>query len=99
MIFIVTYKEDIEAVFFHIWDAQQHLNRFDKEEQNQMKILKVDEQKANLQNLKETLQNCIIDTTDHCCGNCGRTSWDKGVLLCNFTKEETNPNDYCTHYT
>lgn len=98
MIFIVTYKDDIEAVFFHTWDAQQHLNRFDKEEQNQMKILKVDEQKANLQNLKETLQNCIIDTTDHCCGNCGRTLWDKGIFLCSFTKEETNPNDYCIHY-
>ena len=64
-----------------------------------MEILRVDERKANLQNLKQTLENFVIETANnHCCGNCGRTSWNKSVLLCNFTKKETNPNDHCVHY-
>ena len=101
MIFLVTYKEDIEAVFFHIWDAQQHINFFSKEEQDQMEIVRIDEHDVKeLQGLKDLLQTCNKrdNHKNHCCGNCGCTSWKKGVLLCNFTKEEANPNDYCTHY-
>lgn len=101
MIFIVTYKNEIESLFFHIWDAQQHINFFSREEQDQMEIIRIDEYNVKeLQGLKEKLETCDkVDTNNHCCGNCGLTYWDKGVLLCRFTKEEANPNDYCTHYT
>ena len=59
MIFLVTYKEDIEAVFFHIWDAQQHINFFSKEEQDQMEIVRIDEHDVKeLQGLKDLLQTC-----------------------------------------
>ena len=98
MIFVTTYKNEIEAVFFHIWDAQQHINHFDMEEQEQMEILRVEDRVVKLQNLKENLKEHIIDTTNHCCGNCGRTFWDKGLFICDFNKEEVNPNDHCTHY-
>ena len=102
MIFVVTYKGQIESLFFHFWDAQQHVNFFDKEEHSQMEIIKIDEQEVKeLQELKEILENCNkIDThNNHCCGNCALTFWHKSMLLCRFTQEEVNPNDYCTHYT
>lgn len=63
-----------------------------------MKVVRINEQDIEeLKELKEVLQKCR-NVEDHCCGNCGRTFQDKGVLLCKFTKEETNPNDFCTHY-
>ena len=74
---------------------------FSKEEQDQMEIVRIDEHDVKeLQGLKDLLQTCnkLDNHNNHCCGNCGYTSWKKGVLLCNFTKEEANPNDYCTHY-
>ena len=100
MLFLVTYKGDIEAVFFHIWDAQQYLNFFDKEEQEQMEINRVNEYEDDiLINLKKTLQNVKKTVhTDHCCGNCGRTHWEHGIFICDFNHEEINPNDICTHY-
>lgn len=101
MLFVVTYKQEIEALFFHIWDAQEHINRFDMEEQEQMEIIRIKESDATeLQNLKSTLQQLMQanDYTDHCCGNCGRTEWHQGLLLCDFMHEEVNPNDVCTHY-
>lgn len=99
MIFIVTYENQIESLFFHIWDAQQHINFFDKEVQSKMELIKIDEQDVKeLQGLQKILETCDKAGNNHCCGNCGHTCWDKGVLLCKFNHEETNPNDYCTHY-
>lgn len=101
MIFIVTYENQIESLFFHIWDAQQHVNFFSKEEQDRMEIVRIDEQDVKeLQNLKEILETCnkLTNHNNHCCGNCGRVFWYKGVLLCNFTKRRVNPNDHCVQY-
>ena len=101
MIFIVTYKNDIEAVFFHIWDAQQYINRFDRSEWDYFDIARVSEQdNLNLQNLKSNLQIAKDNTQndDHCCGNCGRAKWNNNLFVCDFTHEEANPNDICSHY-
>lgn len=99
MIFIVTYENQIESLFFHIWDAQQHINFFDKEVQSKMELIRIDERDVKeLQGLQKILETCKKTGNNHCCGNCGRTCWDKGVLLCKFNHKETNPNDYCIHY-
>lgn len=101
MIFLVTYENNVESMFFHIWDAQQHVNFFDKEEQERMEILRVDEKDVRqLHDLQEVLKVCARtdNKNNHCCGNCGRAKWIDSLFICGFSRKEINPNNLCVHY-
>ena len=100
MIYVVLYKNNVEAVFFHIWDAQQHVNFFDKVEREYLDIKRIDERETQLSNLSEFIDEVEqMNCNARCCGNCGRTIWTKdGKLICNFNHKTPILDSICPHY-
>ena len=95
MIFAITYKNDIEAVFFDIFDAYQYIGHFHKEEQKNIEILRI----YNMDNLKYELKENQKNNHTHCCGNCARSYEDKNnILQCEFTQQPAKITTHCEHY-